>query len=152
MRSRLEARWAALLDIIGVRWDYEPIVLDRYVPDFLVHSYFHADPVVPGPILLEVRPYLKPAEYAEARVRIAQSGWAGPAIVAGGTLDVEDTAWGRESSVGYGHPAVVPEHAAAASTAWFKVGWCDGRWGMGGRDLTREWREAGNRVRYMPPR
>jgi hypothetical protein len=42
MRSRLEAHWARLLDVLGVQWQYEPQVLrlgsgyrrEGYVPDF----------------------------------------------------------------------------------------------------------------------
>lgn len=39
MRSRLEARWAASLDLAGLVWSYEPEMFDlptgvRYVPDF----------------------------------------------------------------------------------------------------------------------
>jgi hypothetical protein len=33
-RSRLEARWAAFFDIAGWRWQYEPIDLDGWIPDF----------------------------------------------------------------------------------------------------------------------
>ncbi len=42
-RSRLEARWAVLLDRLGADWEYEPegFVLNDgtyYLPDFLVHN------------------------------------------------------------------------------------------------------------------
>lgn len=37
-RSRLEARWAAFFDLLGWEWEYEPIDLDGYVPDFIVRS------------------------------------------------------------------------------------------------------------------
>jgi len=33
-RSRLEARWAAFFDLRGWRWEYEPIDLQGWVPDF----------------------------------------------------------------------------------------------------------------------
>lgn len=33
-RSRLEARWAAFFDIAGWRWQYEPLDLDGWIPDF----------------------------------------------------------------------------------------------------------------------
>lgn len=38
MRSRLEARWAALFDLIGWRWTYEPFDADGYIPDFLIEG------------------------------------------------------------------------------------------------------------------
>ena len=33
-RSRLEARWAAFFNLVGWRWDYEPIDLKGWAPDF----------------------------------------------------------------------------------------------------------------------
>lgn len=33
-RSRLEARWAAFFDLAGIKWDYEPLDLDGWAPDF----------------------------------------------------------------------------------------------------------------------
>lgn len=35
-RSRAEACWAVLMDELGWAWEYEPIDLDGYIPDFLV--------------------------------------------------------------------------------------------------------------------
>jgi len=39
-RSRLEARWAVLLDTLGLKWEYEPegfeLPSGRYLPDFKV--------------------------------------------------------------------------------------------------------------------
>jgi len=42
-RSRLEARWAVLLDALGVKWEYEPEGYDLgnglcYLPDFRLHE------------------------------------------------------------------------------------------------------------------
>jgi hypothetical protein len=33
-RSRLEARWAAMLDLCGWQWEYEPVDFRDWVPDF----------------------------------------------------------------------------------------------------------------------
>lgn len=33
-RSRLEARWAAFFDLLGLSWEYEPVDLKGYIPDF----------------------------------------------------------------------------------------------------------------------
>ena len=38
MRSRLEATWAAFFDQLGWHWEYEPIDLDGWVPDFLLRT------------------------------------------------------------------------------------------------------------------
>jgi hypothetical protein len=35
-RSRLEARWAAFFDLAGWRWEYEPLDLQGWTPDFLL--------------------------------------------------------------------------------------------------------------------
>lgn len=35
-RSRLEARWAAFFDLAGWRWEYEPVDLVGWSPDFLL--------------------------------------------------------------------------------------------------------------------
>ena len=35
-RSRLEARWAAFFDLIGIKWEYEPYDFTNWVPDFLL--------------------------------------------------------------------------------------------------------------------
>lgn len=33
-RSRLEARWAAFFGLVGWRWEYEPLDLNGWIPDF----------------------------------------------------------------------------------------------------------------------
>ena len=59
-RSRLEARWAALFDLLGWNWTYEPFDADGYIPDFLVRG--------DQPVLVEVRPCITEGEYeAESR-------------------------------------------------------------------------------------
>lgn len=47
-RSRLEATWAAFFDLSGIRWDYEPIDLEGWVPDFVLW--------VASPVYVEVKP------------------------------------------------------------------------------------------------
>ena len=82
-RSRLEARWAVLFELLGWPWAYEPFDLLGYIPDFVL-------PVGWGgrtrPLLVEV----KPAQYIQdlpphAR-RIFDSGWEGDAILVGGCI------------------------------------------------------------------
>lgn len=97
-RSRLEARWAAMFDLIGWEWEYEPIDLDGYIPDFTVNP--HED----SPILIEVKPIVHwpcpvPAcvscdpsdsttrdSYDCAIEKIEKSGWEGRAFLAGAVL------------------------------------------------------------------
>jgi len=47
-RSRLEARWAAWFDLAGWQWDYEPMDVDGWSPDFMIRGR--------SPILVEVKP------------------------------------------------------------------------------------------------
>lgn len=37
-RSRLEARWAAFLDLCNRKWAYEPFDCDGYIPDFVLYG------------------------------------------------------------------------------------------------------------------
>ena len=37
-RSRLEATWAALFDLLQWNWEYEPFDLNGWVPDFLIYG------------------------------------------------------------------------------------------------------------------
>lgn len=37
-RSRTEARWAAFFDLVGLKWDYEPLDLEGWAPDFLLRT------------------------------------------------------------------------------------------------------------------
>lgn len=49
-RSRLEANWAAFFDLMGWKWEYEPIDLDGWSPDFLLRGDYAEE------ILVEVKP------------------------------------------------------------------------------------------------
>lgn len=46
-RSRLEARWAAMFDLLGWKWEYEPFDLNGWIPDFILDD---------GGPLVEVKP------------------------------------------------------------------------------------------------
>src|SRR5437764_2554576 len=46
-RSRLEARWAAFFDLCKWEWEYEPIDLNGWIPDFRLVSN----------VLVEVKPF-----------------------------------------------------------------------------------------------
>ena len=61
-RSRLEARWAALFDLLGWGWEYEPLDLNGWVPDFRLNlpkcndDYYGTHHVWTSNPLVEVRP------------------------------------------------------------------------------------------------
>lgn len=57
-RSRLEARWAAFFDLIGWQWEYEPIDLVGWSPDFRLEFQCGHSECPPNHVLLaEVKPY-----------------------------------------------------------------------------------------------
>ena len=47
--SKLEATWAAFFDIAGWKWEYEPVLLRGWKPDFILYGE-------KGPIYVEVKP------------------------------------------------------------------------------------------------
>lgn len=47
-RSRLEAKWAAFFDLLGWKWEYEPVDLAGWIPDFRIQAS--------SPLLVEVKP------------------------------------------------------------------------------------------------
>lgn len=153
-------------EMLGIPWHYEPIELgtppDGYIPDFILDCSLYAGPDRPpaGPVLVEVRPHLVAAEYRPSIDRIARSGWTGPAVVLGAVIRRREFWSESEWWCGYGHPAVDARHAVAGSDEWFQVGWsgpesieAPSMFAMGGEyDLSKEWREAGNRSRWKPSR
>lgn len=155
-RSRLEARWAAFFDLLSWRWEYEPIDLAGYIPDFLVR--LPAFGRAPAPWLIEAKPVHdlgdpeQRAAYAEAINRISQSGWLGPAAVVGSTYDywrftmradpndlrrtLDGAGWSPCAFTRRG--LVLPESARNLDNdSW--------------ADALALWREAGNRVQWRPP-
>ena len=82
-RSRLEAKWAIMFDQFGWSWEYEPIDLIGYIPDFVLAGRF-------GPILVEVKPEIEFDALRNHIDKIERSGWEHEAIVIGAaTFEVE---------------------------------------------------------------
>lgn len=77
-RSRLEARWAAFFDAVGWPWDYEPIDLGGYIPDFVLKFY--------KPLLVEVKPEMTLGDLYKYTARIDATDWKYNALVLGATL------------------------------------------------------------------
>jgi hypothetical protein len=77
-RSRLEAKWAAMFDRLEWRWEYEPIDLQGYIPDFVLK--FHKD------VLAEVKPAGTLTDCRQYIPKIARSGWTGEALIFGSSL------------------------------------------------------------------
>ncbi len=74
-RSRTEARWAAFFDLANIPWQYEPIDLQGYIPDFVVP--WHND------LLVEVKAECKLSDLDEHKAKIENSGWPGEALIVG---------------------------------------------------------------------
>ncbi len=74
-RSRLEAKWAAFFDLLGWPWEYEPIDLDGYIPDFVL--------MFKTPMLVEIKPALSITECLDASQKIKESAFAWLTGVAG---------------------------------------------------------------------
>ena len=81
-RSRLEARWAAWMDLVGLDWEYEPMDASGYIPDFLIRTDKDTE------LIAEVKPisFIEPGDmgdWQEAFEKIRGSGITGPALVLG---------------------------------------------------------------------
>lgn len=139
-------------DLLGISWSYEAIDLAGYIPDFLLGAEVFSTPQMPGPVLVEVRPAMRPEEFRPVIDEIARSGWTGSAMVVGLDIPMRESIYGRESIIGAASPCVSRAHADPGSDEWYGVGWHveANRIGFGGDDLTRTWREAGNRAQWMP--
>jgi hypothetical protein len=37
-RSRLEARWAVMFDLLKWKWEYEPTDFNGWIPDFAIYG------------------------------------------------------------------------------------------------------------------
>jgi hypothetical protein len=96
-RSRLEARWAVLLNAIGAGWEYEPEGFKlgeagRYLPDFLVKN------VLPGPFWLEIKRERDDFQRAEIKAYALVAGTNIPLLMLAG--HPETIGWGIVGSDG----------------------------------------------------
>jgi len=78
-RSRLEAKWAIVFDQLGWEYEYEPIDLKGYIPDFMLM-------LGRGQIIVEVKPAMTLDEMGDAAEKIERSGWQGEALIVGGRI------------------------------------------------------------------
>lgn len=62
-RSRLEATWAAFFDLMGWKWDYEPIDLDGWSPDFLLRGDYREEILVEVKPITSIRQLKNPGKY-----------------------------------------------------------------------------------------
>ena len=137
-RSRLEARWAAMFDLIGWQWEYEPVDLIGWTPDFRVSfPCGHSECGEKHTLLVEVKPYFDVKEFK-----------GHPCM---------DYIYGCKY-IGDEEPARIPADASACFgvnptiTEWEMChGAGGGRYDLSGwvhGDLDRMWNTAGKIVRY----
>ncbi len=72
-RSRIEAQWAYIFEKLGWNWEYEPIDLEGYIPDFII-KFGDED------ILIEIKGdtnIWKEEVYKPHKEKIIKSGWKG---------------------------------------------------------------------------
>lgn len=162
-RSQLEARWAALFDLLQWPWSYEPEVLVGYIPDFYVHF-----PV--RDLLVEVKPAKEVYGLQNAGRKVAYSGWKDDFLVVGGKLFEPGpgysfgwlSPWDRESNDGWqpGDHAIahrcgscrrISAHHWSGGWSCLACGALDGNRYLepvNQKHLLAMWLEAGNRVQW----
>lgn len=107
-RSRLEARWAVLLDALNVKWEYEPEKVHlwtgvNYIPDFHVNV---SDWIGNDDIWIEVKPtldFVQPYKSApftksiQGKMLAAGQSWDGKYIIATSDFRMHRViGWNRE--------------------------------------------------------
>jgi len=177
-RSRLEAKWAAMFDLLGWGWTYEPTDFKGWIPDFAIHGK--------DIVYVEVKPVSKfPDEVAQ---KIDQSGCTDEVLIVGmlGPMwDVEFNCpivgWLREKTAPYDlcptklgpddfwwEPAPMSRYEKEGIKG--RIGFCHsgmsysdritggydggsfGSFPVTQEEITMLWREASNRTRWNPKR
>ncbi|MBM3273038.1 helix-turn-helix transcriptional regulator [Candidatus Kaiserbacteria bacterium] len=158
-RSRLEAKWAAMFDLLRWGWTYEPTDFDGWMPDFAIHGN--------KIIYVEVKPVTEfPEEVAE---KMKGSGCKEQLLILG--MITPRCSWTDQPMIGW-LSSDCEGFALAPFGRWTgsdRIGFCHsecgfddrisgkydgGSWGSGGEvthdEIDALWREASNRVRWQP--
>lgn len=136
-RSRLEARWAAFFDLAGWRWEYEPIDLDGWIPDFhVLWKNWHQH-------LIEIKPLTGVSDWEmifEAAIKIGRANPQLPTIIVGAVCPI-----GTDNQIGWLRPKPnKPNLPLHDLPEWTHFCFDDD-------SFIELWREAGNRVQWMAP-
>jgi hypothetical protein len=82
-RSRIEAIWAEMFTKLGWEWEYEPIDLNGYIPDFIIKfPYKH--------LLVEVKGDTDIKNIEQYADKIVKSGWDGEFLLVCSSLECDD--------------------------------------------------------------
>jgi hypothetical protein len=165
-RSRLEATWAAMFDLLGWDYDYEPFDLPGWIPDFILKGAL--------PVLVEVKPIVTMDEALEYAPKIAAAEPPYPVALVGcgpmpeihynalGTI-IFLPGWSEETGDGgiycgpgdYLHamdcPTCRPQGGWGTPLGCFTCGKCgyhDGGSGAGRPHIHDLWAQAKNRVQW----
>lgn len=76
-RSRLEAKWAAFFDLCEWKYEYEPLDLNGWFPDFALYGDKG------NMILVEVKPVTKFPDDVAQRIQVAASGFGSELLILG---------------------------------------------------------------------
>lgn len=130
-RSRLEARWAAFFDECEWQWQYEPVDLACWSPDFLVTFYnWHAKGTS---LLCEIKPFQHRALFEHHPC----AGWGEPGPV------------GCDATCGFGlNPDVVwlcMESRSGSSVGFYEL---EDLLGEERDEIWRRWNCAGKTVQF----
>lgn len=124
-RSRLEAQWAAMFDIIGLKWEYEPpIDFAGWFPDFRITTQW-------CPVFVEVKPTY---DFSDDGFDKARNHWQSAHILMLGAGPLQ---W---------FIGALLDAPSGANYNWADVNDEIGA-GMRRNDIENAWRTAGNEIR-----
>lgn len=92
-RSRLEAKWAAFFDLCSWGWQYEPIDLNGYIPDFVLQ-------LPHDPVIVEVKPELYLPDLLRYRKKVEESGWQHESLIVGACIFNGSDDWPESAVIG----------------------------------------------------
>lgn len=154
-RSRLEAKWLAMFEILRWPAEYEPLDLEGYVPDVLLR-------MPSGLIAVEIKPLMWDDSEAESDcIEAAKAkflAWDGEALIVGASVAPrfgllrEDGEWGVAFAF---HCLDCGNRSFAHESLSFRcrVAGCDDRRHVGhGWDAAADFRTASNTVQWRAPR
>jgi hypothetical protein len=136
-RSRLEARWAAFFDYIGWKWEYEPIDLIDWVPDFRVEfPCNHSECSGSHSLFVEVKPYYMISDF---------DGHPCTKHYWGDGIEADSSA-----AFGINPDVAFWEMSHGAGGGCEEGPWCFDNWKTTNINVSNAWKMAGNIVRYKP--